>query len=133
MPRNGFTIPVPNTGLGGHFNRYMLGAYGSSMNNGIDVIRTIWWCPDGEDLSWRCPPPHALDTFYLGYESFTGMGDPGGLPEVFGGGDEWNGPWYPYDKSDEHPDECIYGAPDGIPDGVILVLTNGAEAMEYTW
>ncbi len=133
MARARWTTPVPNTNIGGHFNRYMLGAYGSSMNNGIDTIRTIWWNPDGEDLFWRSPAPHAQDTFYLGYDPFMGMGDPGGLPEVFGGGDEWNGPAYPYDMSDEYPEECVYGAPDGIPDGVILVLTNGAEAIEYTW
>ncbi len=134
MNRSGFTTPVPNTNIGGHYNRYILGAYGSSRNRGMDLIRTIWWNPDGARLNWRSPAPFKIDSFHVGYESFTsGFGQPGGLPEVFGGGNEWQGPWYPYDKSDTNPGEVIYGAPDGVPDGVILVLTSGAEAYEFIW
>ncbi|MCK4720730.1 type II secretion system protein [bacterium] len=132
ISRQGFTIPVPNTNIGGHFNRYIIGGYGAGGTIGMDVIRTIWWDPEGADLFWRCPPPFEFDCFYLGYDAFMGgFGDDGGLPEVFGGGDEWNGPWYPYDKSEDHYDSFIYGAPDGIPDGVILVLDNGSEVTAY--
>jgi len=131
MTRGGWTTPVPNTNIGGHYNRYMLGAYGSQRTHGADVIRMIWWNPDGERLHWNSPPPFPEDTFYLGYEYFTSaFGQPGGLPEVFGGGDEWNGPSYPYNKSEAYPDQFIYGSPDGIQDGVILVLTNGSEVMK---
>jgi len=133
LSRQGWTIPVPNTNIGGHFNRYIMGGYGAEGTLGIDVIRLIWFNPDGDRLFWRCPPPYPFDCFYLGYEPFTGnpFGNPGGLPEVFGGGDEWNGPWNPYNKSDTNPDEFIYGAPDGVPDGVILVLTSGSEVEKF--
>jgi prepilin-type N-terminal cleavage/methylation domain-containing protein len=132
LTRHGFTTPVPNTNIGGHFNRYMLGAYGSGRTNGMDIIRLIWWNPDGERLYWRSPPPFPEASFYLGYEYFDdGFDEPGGLPEVFGGGDEWHGPCWPYNKSEEHMDQFIYGAPDGVEDGIILVLTNGSEVMAY--
>jgi len=134
LGRHGFTIPVPNTNIGGSYHRYILGGYGSNMARGMDVIRTIWWNPDGERLHWKTPPPFPVDAFDVGYEKFTvGFGQPGGLPEVYGGGNEWNGPWWPYDRSDTHPGEVIYGCPDGIPDGVILVLTSGAEVREFIW
>lgn len=132
ISRQGWTIPVPNTNIGGHYNRYMIGGYGSEDTTGTDVIRLIWFNPDGDRLHWRCPPPFDFDCFYVGYELFTGsFGQPGGLPEVFGGGDEWNGPWNPYNKSEENPDDFIYGSPDGVPDGVILVLTNGSEVEKF--
>jgi hypothetical protein len=132
ISRQGWTIPVPNTNIGGHYNRYIMGGYGAEGTLGIDVIRLIWYNPDGDTLHWRCPPPFNFDCFYLGYELFTGgFGQPGGLPEVFGGGDEWNGPWDPYNKSEENPDEFIYGAPDGVPDGVVIVLTNGSEVESF--
>ena len=134
LSRQGFTIPVPNTNIGGHYNRYILGGYGAEGTQGMDVIRLIWWNPDGDDLHWRCPPPFLFDCFYLGYDLFSGGGwrEPGGLPEVFGGGDEWNGPWNPYNKSDDNPDEFIYGAPDGTKDAVILVLDSGSEITAWT-
>lgn len=132
MSRQGWTIPVPNTNLGGHYNRYLLGGYGSQGTQGMDVIRLIWYSPGGETLSWRCPPPFDFDCFDLGYELFTGgFHVPGGLPEVFGGGDEWNGPWNPYNQSENNPGEFIYGAPDGVKDGVIIVLDSGSEVQGY--
>ncbi len=132
ISRQGWTIPVPNTNIGGHYNRYLIGGYGAEGTNGIDIIRLIWYNPDGDTVHWRCPPPFDFDCFYCGYELFTGgFGQPGGLPEVFGGGDVWSGPWNPYNKSEEHLDDFIYGAPDGVPDGVILVLDSGSEVMAY--
>jgi hypothetical protein len=133
ISRQGWTIPVPNTNIGGHYNRYILGGYGAEGTQGMDVIRLIWFNPDGDSLHWRCPPPFDFDCFYLGYDLFTGsFGQPGGLPEVFGGGDEWNGPWNPYNKSENNPDEFIYGAPDGVKDAVILVLDSGSEVAAFT-
>jgi prepilin-type N-terminal cleavage/methylation domain-containing protein len=132
ISRQGWTIPVPNTNIGGHYNRYIMGGYGAEGALGTDVIRLIWWDQNGEGLPWNCPPPFPEDCFYLGYDLFNGgFGSPGGLPEVFGGGDANNGPWNPYNKSSDNPDEFIYGAPDGVPDGVILVLTNGSEVNSY--
>ncbi len=144
MSRQGWTIPVPNTNLGGTFNRYMIGGYGAEGTLGHDVIRLEAWDPSaaeegetpGDDnrVFWRSPPPFEEDSFYCGYELFpvdVQWGDPGGLPDVFGGGDPWTGPAWPYNKSEEHYDSFIYGAPDGVPDGVILVLTNGAEVNAY--
>jgi len=132
ISRQGFTIPVPNTNIGGHFNRYMLAGYGAEGTIGQDVIRLEYEDPDGQRIGWRCPPPFDVNCFNCGYELFNGgFHTPGGLPEVFGGGDPYNGPWYPYNKSDTNPDEFIYGAPDGVPDGIILVLTNGSEVEKY--
>lgn len=133
LSRQGWTIPVPNTNLGGHYNRYILGGYGAEGTIGTDIIRLEYLDPDGNRVAWRCPPPFGTQYCFLtGYELFNGAFNvPGGLPEVFGGGDSWNGPWNPYNKSDTNPDEFIYGAPDGVPDGVIIVLTNGAEIEGY--
>jgi hypothetical protein len=139
LGRSGWTIPVPNTNLGGHFNRYMLGGYGAEGTMGSDVIRleafkpTPPGEPETERVLWQCPPPFGVKyCFECGYELFDGnFGVPGGLPEVFGGGDAYNGPWNPYNKSKEHPDEFIYGSPDGVKDGVILILTNGSEVEKY--
>jgi len=132
ISREGWAIPVPNANIGGHYNRYILGGYGAEGTVGVDVIRTIWWNPDGERLSWKCPPPFDEDCFDLGYELFNGnFHEPGGLPEVFGGGDERNGPWNPYNQGGKSADDFVYGAPDGVPDGVILVLTNGSEVERF--
>lgn len=122
-------IPVPNTDMGGRYNRYILGGYGAEGTRGTDVIRLEPFDPAGNRISWQCPPAFGPDQcFQCGYELFSGeFNEPGGLPEVFGGGDATNGPWYPYATGGSNPDEFIYGSPDGIPDGVILVLTNSSE------
>jgi hypothetical protein len=109
-----------------------MGGYGAEGTVGTDVIRLEYLDPDGNRLGWRCPPPFDEECFQVGYELFTGgFGSPGGLPEVFGGGDVFQGPANPYNKDEDHPDEFIYGAPDGVPDGVIIVLTNGSEVDAY--
>jgi prepilin-type N-terminal cleavage/methylation domain-containing protein len=135
ISRQGFTIPVPNTNIGGHFNRYILGGYGAEGTMGSDVIRLEAFepPPSSTRIYWNCPPPFDPHCFACGYEPFGqgGFGQPGGLPEVFGGGDLTTGPWYPYNKSQKNPDEFIYGAPDGIPDGVILILTSGSEVDSF--
>jgi hypothetical protein len=150
MSRQGFTIPVPNTNVGGHFNRYIIGGYGAEGTEGMDVIRLEDKAPDKSAVYWRCPPPFAFHQFICGYKPFGNnpFGAEGGLPEVFGGGDAWNGPWDPYANSvnsidgkpavddthplsDAAPGEFIYGSPDGVKDGVILVLQNGSEVEKY--
>lgn len=134
ISRQGFTIPVPNTNIGGHYNRYIMGGYGAEGTMGIDCIRLEYRTPppDNAQLCWRCPPPFLVNCFCLGYQPFSGAwSQPGGLPEVFGGGDLMNGPWWPYNKSETNPGDFIYGAPDGVQDGVILVLTNGSEVEKF--
>ena len=129
----GGMVVVPNTNVGGHYNRYILGGYGDLETVGLDVIRLVYFDPKGKRLSWQCPRSHGSNCFELGYDMFLGnFGESGGLPEVFGGGDESTGPWTPYDRGTGNPEDFIYGAPDGIPDGVILVLTNGVDmGSEY--
>jgi hypothetical protein len=110
----------------------MLGGYGAEGNTGMDTIRLEQYQPDGVTrVMWRCPPPFELYQFECGYEYFGGFGDPGGLPEVFGGGDAMLGPWNPYNQSDNNRGEFIYGSPDGVNDGIILILTSGSELDAY--
>ena len=126
--RQGWRLNYPNSNPGGHFNRYILGGYGSEDTIGTDVIRLEPTDPDGGTLYWRLPPPFNVNGIPCGYELSTSFM---GLPEIFGGGDPWTGPWYPYDKSEEYQGEFIYGSPDGVNDGVIIVLTNGTEIEKY--
>jgi len=130
--RHGWTLGIPNTCMaaGGH-NRYILGCYGARGTDGFDVIRLRGNDPDGDRVHWRSPPPFDADAFYCGFEDFTGgFGQPGGLPEVFGGGDAWTGPWYYYNEGGRNEGEFLYGAPDGVADGVILVLTDGSNVFQ---
>lgn len=121
----GWSLPYPNTNsVSGDRSRYILGCYGSDRTEGFDVIRLIWWNPYGDRVSWRCPEPFEDSCWQCGYEDLTGYNQPGGLPEVFGGGDQWSGPWWYYNKGGGNEDDFIYGAPDGVNDGVILVLTD---------
>ncbi|HEX9745275.1 MAG TPA: hypothetical protein VGB30_07595 [bacterium] len=126
-------VHVPNTHIGGHYNRYILGGYGAEGTTGTDVIRLEYEDPEGKRLSWNCPPDQGKRYCWdLGYELISrDFGSSGGIPEVFGGGYEWEGPYYPYDSDPDHLGEFIYGAPDGVPDGVIIVLTNGVEQDRY--
>jgi prepilin-type N-terminal cleavage/methylation domain-containing protein len=125
--RGGMTIAVPNTnGVGGFRDRYILGVYGALGTDGLDVIRLEPDAPDGSSINWRLPPPFSDMGFQCGYEDFTGsFFSPGGLPEVFGGGDENTGPWWYYNEGGG-TGPFIHGAPDGVPDGVIMVLTESA-------
>ncbi len=130
--RHGFTAPIPNVNMvGGPRIRYILGCYGSEGVTGLDVIRLMDSAPDGSPVHWRTPPPFNEDAYYCGYDDFTGgWGGSGGLPEVFGGGDEWTGPGYFYNEGGRNEGEFLYGAPDGVPYGVILVLTDGGSVWE---
>ncbi len=127
-----YRYPFPNV-YNHTQNRFILGCYGAENTTGMDVIRLIWFNPSGDRLQWIISWPAIVsslneETFHLGYELTEGsFGESIGLPEVFGGGNEWTGPCYPYNC--EYLDafkKVTYGAPDGIPDGVILVLTDSS-------
>lgn len=126
--RKGWSWPYPNTNYQGHILRYMLGAWGSQRNPGVDCIRLQEVTPDdaGTQIYWHMPPPwQGADDYPCGY---TGrIGSPLGLPAVFGGGDHSNGPYWPADRDPSSLGHFIYGAPDGVRDGIILNLSTGAE------
>ncbi len=136
--RKGWTLPNPNWGYLGHVNRYILGVWGSQNNAGKDVIRLQEHTPDADGilLFWRYPPPfpdppesglpRVACTFDVDC-SEVGDGGGGGLPAVFGGGGARQGPAFPADRDPKHMGHFIYGAPDGVKDGIILVLTPGEE------
>jgi prepilin-type N-terminal cleavage/methylation domain-containing protein len=94
------------------YERYMLGGFGHDTTKGFDVIRLtgagIYKDQPGTDFGFDVPLA---------------------LPEVFGGGDNQNNPAFPYEPSiDGAP--FLYGAPDGLEDGVIIVLTDSGENMQ---
>ncbi len=130
--RHLWTASIPNTcQVGGPRQRYILGCYGAEGVQGLDVIRLSEFVPDGQRVYWRTSPPYSEGSFECGFGDFTGgFGSQGGLPEVFGGGDEFTGPWWFYNESGRNSGDFIYGAPDGIPDGIILVLTDGNNVWE---
>ncbi len=111
----------PSSGPYEHPQHYILGGYGSEMEQGLDVIRLESHTPDGEPLTWRYPESFPEEWLYLGFGYPDAAGSPCGLPAVFGGGDEWIGPVFPF--IDEEG-AIIYGAPDGYKDGVIIVLND---------
>jgi prepilin-type N-terminal cleavage/methylation domain-containing protein len=134
--RSGFSWPYVNSNYKGHVLRYMLGVYGSQRTPGRDCIRLQDVTPDDTHaiLWWRYPPPFpdppesGTPRIQVGY---TGeIGRPMGLPAVFGGGDHNTAPHYPADRDPKSLGHFIYGAPDGVKDGVILILTTGAEKSE---
>ena len=144
LERKGWTWYDPGTIPGGtKMNRYILGGYGSTRTTGMDVIR-LEECVYGEPAEWiyyRLPAPwykYAKNSgIHCGYAIDGGSPsqDGSGLPEVCGGGDAFTCPFYPYNRGDDGEGfsygQFIYGAPDGHPDGVILVLTAGADVETY--
>jgi len=136
--RKGWTLPNPNWGYMGHTVRYMLGVWGCQSSPGKDVIRLEERTPDKDAklLYWRYPPPFPdppesklprVACTYLCDCSGQGDTGGGGLPAVFGGGGPRQGPAFPADRDPAHMGNFIYGAPDGIRDGLILILTTGEE------
>ena len=110
----------------------------SSRNPGMDVIRLMEITPDDDErlLYWRYPPPFpdppesSLPRIATRYAcDCSGVGDTGGggLPAVFGGGDHNNAPAFPADRDPKYMGHFIYGAPDGVRDGIILTLNTGEE------
>lgn len=121
--------PYPNANGQGHRTRFMLGVWGSSSNEGKDVIRLQDVTPDSsrERIYWRYPPSddEKYDSIACGYSGK--IGEPMGLPAVFGGGDESTGPFFPADRDSDSLGHSIFGAPDGVMDGIILTLNTGFE------
>lgn len=121
---------------------YILGCYGSYSTAGQDIIRLEGRNWDNtDDCYYRLPPPWFKNARSSGIKcgySIVGparsIGEGTGLPEVFGGGDAFTGPYYPYWRGDDEEGysygEIVYGAPDGHPDGVILVLTDSGNISE---
>jgi len=118
-------------------NKYMLGAYGSLRTDGLDVIRltTI----EGEACATQggavsgvitgqfyrdngMPLECTADPDFDGFVSYSN-------PEVFGGGDKGMMPQFPYFGIKSY--EWVYGAPDGYPDGIILVITGDGIENEF--
>ena len=143
LERKGWTWYDPGTIPGGtKMNRYIIGGYGSTRTAGMDVIRLETRNYDNsDDCYYRLPAPwykYARNSGIMcGYSTDGGAPSTvgSGLPEVCGGGDAFTGPFYPYNRGDDGEGftygQYIYGAPDGHPDGVILVLTAGADVETY--
>jgi len=107
---------------------YILGVFGAEGTRGMDVIRLINYDSNGAQLSYRTPPEAGLNIQLGRY------GDDGnGIPEVFGGGDRNTGPVWPYnyDIDKRGVEEMRFGAPDGVHDGVVLVLTSSGNAENF--
>jgi type II secretory pathway pseudopilin PulG len=131
--RSGWTVPYPNRWYRGHVLRYLLGVYGSQRNPGKDVIRLQEVSPDenADEVWWWFPAPFpeppTPPSVKCGYAISSTSG---GLPAVFGGGDPVTGPYYPPDRDPAQMGHFIYGAPDGVKDGIILTLHTGQEKDE---
>lgn len=113
------TVTGGGTGMQVHNFRYhkhstyMLGGYGAKTTAGEDVIRNIM--VPGE-------------TFYdKPMDSFPDILV--GLPEVYGGGNAEIHPMFP--PKDIVGNDWLYGAPDGIKDGVVVVLTGSGTSGAY--
>lgn len=118
-------------------DKFMLGAYGSLRTDGLDVIRlttieglaastsggAIGGTINGQYYQDNLNPlreaSHPDFDFRVQYSN----------PEVFGGGSKGLMPQFPYFESES--ENWIYGAPDGFPDGIILVLTANGTATEF--
>jgi len=92
------------------YERYILGGFGHETTKGLDVFR----------LEGAGDYAHQPDTDNFVFDV------PLLLPEVFGGGDRDNNPFFPYEPSQDGT-RFYYGAPDGLEDGVVIVLTDSGE------
>lgn len=113
-------------------NLYILGCYGSTRTEGMDIIRleSRNW-DNTDDIHYRLPPPWYRHARKSGIKCSYGMDTDysskigSGLPELSGGGDAFTGPVFPYNRGMDNEGynygKFIYGAPDGHPDGVIDV------------
>ena len=129
-------------GLSGtKINRYFLGGFGAEYSMGMDVIRLESRNWDNTDnIYYRLPPPWYKYSKNSGIRCAYNLSEgyntsECGLPEVFGGGDAFTGPLFPPNQGDESEDysygEYIFGAPDGHPDGIIVIFTNVHDWLWY--
>jgi len=98
------------------YDRYILGGFGHETTKGLDVIRLTG---AGDYRHW---PDVPTDNFPWDIPLL--------LPEVFGGGDNENNPYFPYTPPDPGR-EFPFGAPDGLEDGVVIVMTSSGESMNF--
>jgi len=118
-------------------NKYIIGAYGSLFTDGLDVIRLT--TKDGLTASEQpgAEMGYIDGQYYQDQEDRTAAQSHPDFkiqvlysnPEVFGGGEANLMPQFPYYTGSNHA--WLFGAPDGFRDGIILVLTSGAEPVEY--
>jgi len=118
-------------------NKYILGAYGSLKTEGLDVIRLTT-----KEGAAACTQSGAMSG-YITDQYYQDHSNPSreashpefdyritySNPEVFGGGESGLMPQFPYYEESTHL--WMYGAPDGIPDGVILVVTGEIDSSGY--
>ncbi len=98
------------------FDRFILGGFGHETTRGLDIVRLVGAGdyrvqPGIPDANWPWDVPLLL-------------------PETFGGGDANENPYFPYDPVQEGV-EFYYGAPDGYEDGVILVMKDSGEQINF--
>jgi prepilin-type N-terminal cleavage/methylation domain-containing protein len=98
------------------YDRYILGGFGHETTKGLDVIRLTG------TGSYRHWPDVPTDNFPWDVPIL--------LPEVFGGGDNNNNPFFPYEPSQDGM-KFPYGAPDGLEDGLVLVVTDSGENLNF--
>jgi general secretion pathway protein G len=96
-----------------NYQRYMLGGFGHETTKGLDVIRLT-----GQG-DYRIEPGITF-----------GYAVPLALPEVFGGGDRQNNPYFPYEPATDGA-PFPYGAPDGLEDGIIITLTDSGQSLNF--
>ncbi len=102
-------------------DQYLLGGYGSSQTKGIDCIRLT--TKDGQpanNMRGWLNEQYEVNPDY-GWAVYMST------PEVFGGGEKGRNPMFPYLDADG---DWIYGAPDGYPDGIIILLIPGGSLDE---
>ncbi len=123
-------------------DKYMLGAYGSLRSEGLDVIRltsregNIASAPQFGAINGYCMGEFYQDHIDLSRDASHPDFDDRvqySNPEVFGGGGRGLMPQFPY--YDGYTCNWVFGAPDGIPDGIVLVITSelgaGVEHLEW--
>ncbi|MCG3153330.1 MAG: hypothetical protein GEEBNDBF_02642 [bacterium] len=115
------------------YESYILGGYGDKTTNGADVVRMRI---AGNDIYYRQPP--TTGSTYPNVALTNNQGTFSSLPEVMGGGDADNNPYFPYvkvslrsDNTAEATEEYAYGAPDGAPDGIVQVFTPAGETQTF--
>ena len=99
------------------FENYILGGFGSDLTHGLDILRLAGPHSSG---NYRQQP----DTPNWNYDI------PLLLPELFGGGNGDNNPYFPYHSSEEGKG-LYFGAPDGLPDGVIIVYKSDGTSINF--
>lgn len=115
------------------YDSYILGGYGDKTSQGQDVVRmTI----QNGNIYYRQPP--TTGATYPNVALTNNQGAFNSMPEVMGGGDELNNPYFPpimtntrADNTVEASEEYQYGAPDGVPDGVIQVFTPSTVKSQF--